>query len=89
MVIEMFPNMVEKTKENFVIPTFASCINYTCSFDIWMCRASFDAFTMVVSFINTSWEPTHVAIRIFEIHNIAGATITNKIKVLLDSFGFI
>jgi hypothetical protein len=43
---------------------------------------------MVVSVIDTSWEPTRVAIGIFEIHNIVGATITNKIKVLLDSFGF-
>jgi hypothetical protein len=53
-----------------------------------MCHVGFDAFTMVVNFINTLWEPTRVAIGIFEIHNIVGATIKNKIKALLDSFGF-
>ncbi len=87
-MIEVLPNMIEKIKKKFVIPNLASCITYTCSFDIWTCRAGFDAFTMVVNFIITSWEPTHVAIGIFEIHNIIGATRTNKIKVLLDSFGF-
>jgi hypothetical protein len=36
MVIEVFPNMVEKIKEICVIPTLASCITCTCSFDLWM-----------------------------------------------------
>jgi hypothetical protein len=65
MVIEVLPNMIEKTKEKCVIPTFAFYITYICLFDIWMCHVSFDAFTMIVNFINTSWEPTHVAIGIF------------------------
>jgi hypothetical protein len=54
MVIEMLPNMVEKAKEICVIPTLASCIICTCSFDLWMFHAGFDTFVSVVNFIDTS-----------------------------------
>jgi hypothetical protein len=47
---------------------------------------NFDTFAMVVSFINTSSEPTHVTIGNFEIHNIASVAMVNQVKVLLDSF---
>jgi hypothetical protein len=46
-------------------------------------------FVMVVSFINSSWEPTHVTMGIFEMHNITNASMANQVKVLLDSFGLL
>jgi hypothetical protein len=46
-------------------------------------------FVMVVSFINSSWEPTHVTMGIFEMHNITNASMANQIKVLFDSFGLL
>jgi hypothetical protein len=51
--------------------------------------ACFDTFDIVVSFINASWEPCHVTIGIFEAHNIVGATMTNYVKTLLDSFSLL
>jgi len=77
MEIEVLPNMVEKTKEICVIPTFTSCIICTCSFDLWMSHVGFDIVAIVVSFINTSFEPCHVTIGIFEVHNTTSATMTN------------
>jgi hypothetical protein len=47
------------------------------SFDLWMTHAGFNSFTIIVSFINASWEPYHVTIGIFEIDNIASATMAN------------
>jgi len=44
---------------------------------------------MVMNFINFSWDPTHVTIGIIELDNIIGATMANKIKTLLDSFGLL
>jgi hypothetical protein len=88
MVIVVLPNMIEKPKRNVSSQPLHLIITCTCLFGIWMCHVGFDAFTMVVNFINTSWEPTHVAIGIFEILYIVGATIKNKIKTLLASFGF-
>jgi len=60
MMIEVFLNMVDKTRENCIIPNFASPITYTCSLDLWMSCVSLDTFVIVVSFINASWEPCHV-----------------------------
>jgi len=51
-----------------------------------MFRVDFDTFIIVVSFINISWEPYHVTIGIFKVHNTIGVTITNQVKSLLDSF---
>jgi hypothetical protein len=84
MVTKVFLNMVEKTKGICVISTLASC-----SFDLWMFHVGFDTFAIIVSFINTSWEPCHVTIRIFEVHNIVGVVMANHVKSLLDSFGLL
>jgi hypothetical protein len=78
--------MLEKTKDNCVILTFASCFTCTCSFDLWMFCACFDTFDTVVSFINASWELYHVTIGNFEIDNIVGVAMANYVKTLLDSF---
>jgi len=64
MMIKMLFNMVDKTNKIYVIPTLASCIRCTCSFNLWMSLVGFDTFAIVVSFI-ISWEACHVTIRIF------------------------
>jgi len=76
--------MVEKTKEICVIPTLASC-----SFDLWMFCMGFDTFVIIVNFINISWEPRHLTIKFFEVHNIVGVAMANHVKSLLDSFGLL
>jgi hypothetical protein len=52
-----------------------------------MSHGGHDTFAMVVSFINNLWEPTHVIVGIFEVHNTIDVAITNQVKVLLDFFG--
>jgi len=81
--------MVDKTQEICVIPTLASYITYTCSFDLWMFHMSFDTFVIILSFINTSREPCHVTIGIFEVHNTTSVPMANQVKSLLDSFGLL
>jgi hypothetical protein len=88
MVIKMFFNMVEKTRQNYLI-SFTSYITCACSFDLWMSCVGFHTFVIVVSFINVSWEPCHVTIGIFEIHNTTNATIANQVKSLLNSFNLL
>jgi len=46
-------------------------------------------FTMVVNFINSFWEPTHVIVGVFEMKNIIGASMGNHVKIILDSFGLL
>jgi hypothetical protein len=54
-----------------------------------MSFANFDTFVIVVSFINISWEPCQLTIGIFEVHNIARATMANWENCLLDSFSLL
>ncbi len=48
---------------------------------------NFYIFVIVVSFI--SWEPCQLTIGIFEVHNIASATMANWENYLLDSFSLL
>jgi hypothetical protein len=32
---------------------------------------------MIVSFVNSSWEPSHVIVGVFEVQNMIGATMGN------------
>ncbi len=72
-----------------MIPTFASHIICTCSFDFWMFHVGYDIFAMVVSIIKTSWESTHMTIGIFEVHDIASVTMVIQVKSLLDTFSLL
>ncbi len=55
-----------------------------------MSHARHDIFAMVVNFINDVWEPIHVSMGIFEMHNTFNANHgSSHIKVLLNSFDFL
>jgi len=58
-------------------------------FDLWMSRVGYDTFVMVVSFINSFWEPIHMTVRVFEVQNTTNGTMENQVKILLDSFGLL
>jgi len=87
-VNEVLLDIMTKTKEKYVFPTLVSCITCRTSFDMWMLHANYDTFTMVINFVNSYWEPTHVIVEVFEVQNTIGATMgANQVKILLDSFG--
>jgi hypothetical protein len=56
-MIEMFPTVVSKTKEENVIHALTSCVTYIAFFHLWMFCARHNTFAMVVSFISDVWEP--------------------------------
>jgi hypothetical protein len=60
--------MVNKTMERHVFPTLVDATVIRTTFDLWMSRGSFDKFAMVVNYINKKWEPCHVIVGIFEVH---------------------
>jgi len=45
------------------------------TFDLWMSCGGFDTFALVVTYINSKWEPCHITISIFEVHEIFGVAI--------------
>jgi hypothetical protein len=86
-VNEVLLDIVTKTKGKYVFPTLVSCITCTTFFYMWMLHVSNDTFAMVINFLNSYWEPTHVIVGVFEVQNTIGATITNQVKTILSSFG--
>ncbi len=72
-----FFQIVDKTKEKYVQPSLVSCVTCTTSFDLCILQVGYDTFAMVINFINSSWEPTHVIVRIFEVHNTTNVTMEN------------
>jgi hypothetical protein len=45
------------------------------TFDLWMSCGGFDSFTLMVKYINSKWEPCHITINIFEVHEIFGVAM--------------
>ena len=69
-----------------MLPTITSCATASITFDLWMSRAGFDTFALVVNFIHDCWEPRHVTVGLFEAHDTSGVALVELIKPLLDEF---
>ncbi len=54
-----------------------------------MSHTSYDTFVMVIDFINSFWEPTHVIVDIFKEQNKTNIVMTSQVKNLFDSFGLL
>ena len=52
LVHEHIPALFSKTMEQYVLPAIASCATASITFDLWMSRAGFDTFALVVNFID-------------------------------------
>jgi hypothetical protein len=57
--------------------------------DLWMSSVGYNKFVMVVSFINNSWDPTHLIIGVFKMKNITSVARENEVKILLHSFDLV
>ena len=86
LVHEHIPALLAKTMERYVLPAIASCATASITFDLWMSRAGFDTFALVVNFIDDCWEPRHVTVGLFEAHDTSGVAIAEIVKPLLDEF---
>jgi hypothetical protein len=80
---EVLLNIVTKTKEKYVFQAFASYITYTTSFDLWMLYANYKMFTMVVSFIKSSWEHMHMIVRILRCKILLVQSWKTRLKLYL------
>jgi hypothetical protein len=50
----MFPQLVKKIKQLYVLPTFKKCSSTTLSFDVWMLKGAHDIFVHVINFLKTN-----------------------------------
>ncbi len=63
---EVLVDLVEKTKQECVLPKLKKCSFATTNFDLWMLKGAHDVFAFVISFLNEKWQPQHITIRLFE-----------------------
>jgi hypothetical protein len=59
-------DLVEKTKQQYILPILIECMSTTTSFDLWMSKRAHDFFALIVQFLRLDWMPKHVTIRLFE-----------------------
>ncbi len=52
---EILPWLVEKTSQQYVLPTLADYFSTTISVDLWMSKGAYDVFTLVVNFLGSNW----------------------------------
>ncbi len=62
----MLPRMVQKTLDLHVFPNLSSTTTISYSFDLWMCKDVVDTFTLLINFLNESWNLIHVIVGLFE-----------------------
>jgi hypothetical protein len=84
---ETLPNLVEKTKEVYVLPKLTNCIFAITSFDIWMSKGAHDIFVLVINLLGSDWQPKQVTINLFEVTKITGQTLVNNLTKLFDQYG--
>jgi hypothetical protein len=48
---ELLLELVEKTKQLYVLPTLIKCYSTTSSFELWMSKAKHDDFALVIKFL--------------------------------------
>jgi hypothetical protein len=77
---EVMLNMVNKTMESHVLPTFAKATTITTIFDLWMLWRKFDMFALVINNINKKWVPCHIIIWIFEVYETLRVAMALQMK---------
>ncbi len=81
------PRLVEKTNQQYVLPTLANCFFAITSFDLWMSKGAYDVFALVINFLSSDWQPKHVTIGLFEATNTIGQALARSLIELLDKYG--
>ncbi len=83
----ILPELVEKTKETYVLP---SLNDYNCAianFDLWMSKGAHDVFDLVIIFLGSDRKPKHVILSLFEVVEIIGQALAKIFIELLDAYG--
>jgi hypothetical protein len=57
--------LVEKTKETYVLPLLNECNCVIASFDLQISKGAHNAFVLVIVFLGFDWKPKHVTLGLF------------------------
>jgi hypothetical protein len=81
--------MVSKTMEHHVFLALVDATIIITTFDLWMSRGGFDMFALVVNYINKKWEPCHVTVTIFDVHETSRVAMAIQFKDLLAQYNLL
>jgi len=79
---------LEKTNQLYVVPALAKCYSITTYFDLWMSKAAYNVFALMINFLNSNWQPKHVIINLFEATKILRQTFGQKFDKIVGQVWF-
>jgi hypothetical protein len=79
-------DLVEKTRQEYVLLKLKQCYFATTNFDLWMLEGEHDVFDLVINFLTKEWQPQHIVIRLFEASEIIGQAMARNLTKLLDQY---
>jgi hypothetical protein len=65
---EVLLAIVKKTMDHHVLLNLASATIVFTNFDLWMSRNNVDIFAPIINFLNVTWVPMHVIVKLFEVN---------------------
>jgi hypothetical protein len=65
---EVLLAIVKKTMDHHVLLNLASATIVFTNFDLWMSRDNVDIFALIINFLNVTWVPMHVIVKLFEVN---------------------
>jgi hypothetical protein len=80
---EILLNLVEKTKQLYILPKLINCIFATVSFDLWMSKGAHDIFTLLIKILGSDQQPKQVTISLFEATKTIGQALANNFRIFL------
>jgi len=75
--------MVSKTIECHVLLALIETTTSVVTFDLWMFQTGFDTFALVVNYMNKKWQPCHIIVDFFEVHETTKVPMAIQLKALL------
>jgi len=84
---KILPELLEKTKETYVLPLLNDYNSVIANFDLWMSKGVCDVFILVIIFLGSDWKPKHVTLGLFEAVEIIKHTLIRILIELLDGYG--
>jgi hypothetical protein len=82
---EILLELVEKTKQLYMLPALAYCYFVT-SFDLWMSKGAYKIFIIVIKFCGVEWQLKHIVIGFFEAFDTFGHALAKDVVDLLNKY---
>ncbi len=76
----MFLAMVKKTMDLHVSLNLLFVTTISARFNLWMSQSGIDTFVLVINFLDGTWVPMHVIVKLFE------ANETTKFSKIVQGF---